>query len=210
MSNLSHRAAYGLIHQSHLSTAEQETLNDHLHHCAACRRHAIMAGVLGRHLVLQPVRQKPSARQTAVYFAERQTAFAEEPNHETHLCSGRHRRRDHFIPGRLVPRPAQFRRQIQSARKRPLKPSPRRSPRRPKLPAAVPPTATAVPPTAEPAAAAPTAAPAKPPTAEAPTETRLPPQPHHQPIRRCPFPIWPYGSSVRVYRLPATISPPAR
>ena len=72
MSNLSHRGAYRLIHQSHLSTAEQETLNDHLRHCAACRRHAIMAGVMGRHLVLQPVRQKPSARQTAVYLRSAQ------------------------------------------------------------------------------------------------------------------------------------------
>lgn len=62
MSELSHQSAQRLIHSSRLNEAERLALHGHLRHCAACREHAHMVGVLNQHFVLEPAAVRPSAR----------------------------------------------------------------------------------------------------------------------------------------------------
>lgn len=68
MSELSHLGAYRLIHQGYLTEAERFALSNHLQECAACRQHAIMAGVLSNHFVLEASSARPSPQFTAVYM----------------------------------------------------------------------------------------------------------------------------------------------
>ena len=68
MSELSHQGAHRLIHQDHLTSAEQQALRAHLRQCADCRQRTAVAAMLARHLSLRPVRHTASSAWTADYL----------------------------------------------------------------------------------------------------------------------------------------------
>ncbi len=68
MSELSHQAAYRMIHQSQLNEAERTRLRGHLQKCEACRQHASAAGMLALAFALEPQSRVPSARFRAAFM----------------------------------------------------------------------------------------------------------------------------------------------